>query len=187
MIEKELERALQTLKNGGILVYPTDTIWGIGCDAANAQAVRRIYELKNRDDSKSMICLVSDNTMLSRHIDHIPSGLERVLDEAERPTTVIYENPKGVASNIVAPDHTLAIRMVNSGFAHDLLKRFGKPIVSTSANISGEPHPANFSEINPVILKGVDYVVNLQLENQASQPSRIVKLNSDDTLIVIRE
>lgn len=185
-MQKELETALNVLKQGNTLLYPTDTVWGIGCDATHYKAVSKIYTLKNRDDSKALICLVSDFKMLENYVDHVPQMAYDILKIAQRPTTIIYDNPMKVAENLVAEDNTLAIRVIRSGFAHQLVKKFGKPIVSTSANISGESTPKSFEEISVQILKGVDYVVNLQSQNKNAQPSSIIRLTNDGLVKVIR-
>ncbi|MGB2231994.1 MAG: L-threonylcarbamoyladenylate synthase, partial [Flavobacteriaceae bacterium] len=149
------------LKNKQTILYPTDTIWGIGCDATNVDAVKKIYDIKQREESKALICLVSSFEMLISYVEDIPEQVHEILKEASKPTTVIYNSPRNFASNLIAADQTIAIRLVNKGFAHELIKTFGKPIVSTSANVSGNPSPKDFKEIDERILKGVDYVVNL--------------------------
>jgi L-threonylcarbamoyladenylate synthase len=167
------------------ILYPTDTVFGIGCDATSETAVKKIYALKKRDDSKALICLVSDLEMLKTYVKHIPEAALEILNSASRPTTIIYHNPIGFATNLVAKDNTIAIRVVSNGFAYDLIKSFGKAIVSTSANISGETTPKTFNEINEQILKGVDYVVNLPV-NQNNSPSQILKIELDGAITVIR-
>ncbi|MCK0180120.1 L-threonylcarbamoyladenylate synthase [Flavobacteriaceae bacterium S0862] len=187
MIEEEVNKALQVLNQGGIIVYPTDTIWGIGCDATNHYAIKRIYELKQREESKSMICLVSDFNMLNQYVENVPEVAYDILKYANKPTTIIYDKPLHVAENIVADDNTLAIRLVNHAFCNELIKKFKKPIVSTSANISNEPSPKSYSEISQEILKGVDYVVNLHREKKSIKASSIIKLSEDGTVKVIRK
>lgn len=186
-MQSEVLKAQTVLNAKGIILYPTDTVWGIGCDATNAKAIQKIYTLKQRDDSKSMICLVSDIKMLEKYIDVIPKSIYTFLNAATKPTTVIYNNPKGISKNIIATDNTLAIRIVENEFCQKLIKQFGKPIVSTSANISGEITPKSFKEISDKILKGVDYVVNLQHAKTDASPSTIIKLNKDDSIKIIRE
>ncbi len=185
-MKKELEQALETLKIGGLILYPTDTVWGIGCDATNEEAVKRVYRLKQRDDSKALVCLVNGPHMLETYVEIVSEKIYDVLESAIKPTTVIYQNPIGVATNVISEDKTLAIRMVKHDFCEHLIKQLGKPIVSTSANISGETTPTCFDEISSDILKGVDYVVNLQKEKKASEPSTIIKLNNDGTVGIIR-
>jgi len=186
-VSTEISNSLEVLKNGGLLLYPTDTVWGIGCDASNEAAVKKIYELKQRDDSKALVCLVSDLEMLYRHIKFVPDAVLNILNAAKNPTTVIYNEPSGVAKNLVAQNNSLAIRIVKNNFCENLITKFGKPIVSTSANISGENTPKSFAEIGQSILKGVDYIVNLQKEKIADKPSSIIKLDDDGNLFIIRK
>lgn len=182
----ELYTALKNLKQGKTILYPTDTIWGLGCDATNAKAVSKIYAIKNRVESKALICLVSSLNMLKTHIEEIPEAAIHFLETATKPTTIIYNNPKLVAPNLIAQDNTLAIRMVHEGFAYELIELFQKPIVSTSANISGQASPKSFKEIHEDILKDVDYVVNLQNEKINTKPSTIIKLDKDGNITVLR-
>jgi L-threonylcarbamoyladenylate synthase len=184
---EEINNALKVLKQGGLIVYPTDTIWGIGCDATNPEAVQRIYELKQRAETKSMICLVNDFKMLNQHIEEVPEVAYDILKYANKPTTVIYDRPRRVAENVIANDNTLAIRVVRDKFCNQLIKKFRKPIVSTSANISGEPSALTFKEISEDILKGVDYVVNLQRDKKSTKASSIIKLSGDGMVKIIRK
>ena len=186
-MKSELEKSLEVLKSGGLILYPTDTVWGIGCDASNKESVKRIYAIKKRDDSKALVCLVNSITMLKNHIADVPDSVLKVLDKTEKPTTVIYNKPVGIAKNLIAHNDTLAIRIVNHEFCKELISRFGKPIVSTSANISGEPTPKSFAEISQPILKGVDYVVNLQKEKIATKASTIIKVEQNGEIQVIRD
>ncbi|WP_353778304.1 L-threonylcarbamoyladenylate synthase [Winogradskyella sp. 3972H.M.0a.05] len=186
-MEKEIQDALAILKKGGTILYPTDTVWGIGCDATNYEGIQNIFELKKREESKTMICLVSDFKMLQHYVEDVPEVAYDILKYANKPTTIIYDRPKGVAENLIANDNTLAIRVVRSGFAHNLIKRLRRPLVSTSANISNEPTPKSFKEISDDILKGVDYVVNLQSEKKNTKPSAIIKLSGDGMVKVIRQ
>lgn len=186
-MKKEIEHTLTILKQGGLILYPTDTVWGIGCDATNPEAVKKIYELKQRSDSKALICLVNTYNMLERHVDNVPKIAYDILDLAVNPTTIIYDNPAGIAENLIANDDTLAIRVVKHEFCEKLIRYLGKPLVSTSANISGEPTPKSFKEISSAILKGVDYVVNLHSENKALKPSSIIKISNDGKVNIIRE
>lgn len=182
-----LQQALETLKKGGVILYPTDTVWGIGCDAANAEAVAKIYALKQREENKAMICLVSDVRMLESCVEQIPDAAYDIIEYSDKPTTIIYDNPLRVAENLIGADNSLAIRVVKSGFAHRLVRSFRKPIVSTSANISGENTPKNFQEISSLILNGVDYVVNLQPENPQAKPSAIIRLKNNGEVQIIRK
>ena len=187
MIDREINKTIEVLKRGGLIVYPTDTIWGIGCDATNYEAVKRIYALKNREESKSMICLVPDFKMLNQYIEEVPEVAYDILKYANKPTTVIYDRPLRVAENLIAEDNTLAIRVVRDGFCNKLLKKFRRPIVSTSANISSNPSPKSFKEIDQDILKGVDYVVNLQRNKTNGKASSIIKLSGDGAVTIIRK
>ena len=185
-MEKELNRALNVLQEGGLILYPTDTVWGIGCDATDAEAVRRVYNLKERIDSKALICLASDVEMVLEYAT-VPQAAREVLKAAKRPTTLIYNNPKGLATNLLAADDTIAIRIASDTFCQDLIRKFGKPIVSTSANQAGATTPKRYSDIAPGILKGVDYIVDLYRERQMDIPSRILKIEEDGSLRVIRD
>ncbi|MEY8869083.1 L-threonylcarbamoyladenylate synthase [Meridianimaribacter flavus] len=183
----EINSALKILKQGGIILYPTDTVWGIGCDATNYEAVEKVFKLKQRAESKAMICLVNDFKMLNQYIEDVPEVAYDILKYAAKPTTIIYDRPLRVAENLIPEDNTLAIRVVRKGFANALVKKLRRPIVSTSANISGQPTPKSFKEISEDILKGVDYVVNLQNVKSASKPSAIIKLSNDGAVEVIRK
>lgn len=170
MIIEEVNKAAKIINQGGIILYPTDTIWGIGCDATNSEAIKRIYQLKQREESKSMICLVSDFNMLNQYVEAIPDGAYDILKHANNPTTIIYDRPMHIAKNIISEDNTLAIRLINNTFCNQLIKKLKKPIVSTSANISSKPSPKSYSEISSEILKGVDYVVNLDRKKNQPKP-----------------
>ncbi len=185
-MEREIKRSIEVLREGGLLLYPTDTVWGIGCDADNTEAVKRIYQLKQREESKSMICLVSDQHMLEKHIETIPESVLDILDQADKPTTIIYSKPRDVAKNLVSEDNTLAIRIVRDEFCNALIERYGKPIVSTSANLSGQPTPLTYEEIPDDILKGVDYVVNLHRQKYNVKASKILKIGQSGRIEVIR-
>ena len=183
----EIKKCVEVLLSGGLILYPTDTVWGIGCDATNPEAVAKVYQLKKRADSKALICLVANDFMLEKHVENVPDLAFDIIDLANKPTTIIYDNPKRVAKNLLASDNTLAIRVATDKFCQYLISKFKKPIVSTSANISGLPTPKCFKEISSDILKGVDYVVNLQRDSQKNKPSSIIKLGNDGTVKVIRE
>jgi len=186
-IEIEKEKTIAILKRGGIILYPTDTVWGIGCDATNAEAIDKVYALKKRAESKSMICLVSDFKMLQQYVEEVPEVAYDILKYATKPTTIIYDRPLRVAENIISSDNTLGIRVARDPFCSKLIRKFKRPIISTSANISGEPTPKNFKEISKAILDGVDYVVNLPLQNKGAKPSSIIKIGSDSTVKIIRK
>ncbi|HJS01683.1 MAG TPA: L-threonylcarbamoyladenylate synthase [Flavobacterium sp.] len=186
-INTEVHKAFEIIKEGGIILYPTDTVWGIGCDATNAEAVKKIYALKRREESKSMIVLMNGERMLYNVFKEIPEVAWQIMDLSEKPTTLILDNPRNVAANIIAEDKTLGIRLVKEPFCYKLMERMKKPLVSTSANISGEPTPKSFKEISPEIIKGVDYVVNLYREKICQNPSTIIKLTNDSQVKVIRK
>lgn len=185
-MQNEISNALKVLKDGGLILYPTDTVWGIGCDASNPEAVKKIFQLKQREDSKALICLVADDRMLKKYVKKIPEAAFSILDITEEPITIIYDEPQNLASNLIAEDNTIAIRIPDNDFCFQLLRRFNGAIVSTSANISGFQTPKSFKEIAPEILKGVDYVVNLHHEKINTKPSSIIKLSNDGIVKVIR-
>jgi L-threonylcarbamoyladenylate synthase len=186
-INEEVHNAFEVIQNGGIILYPTDTVWGIGCDATNPEAVKKIYALKQREESKSMICLMNGEKMMYNVFKDIPEVAWQILDLSENPTTLILDNPKNVAPNIIAEDNTLGIRIVKEPFCFKLMERMKKPLVSTSANISGMFTPKSFKEIAPEILNGVDYVVNLHREKICNKPSTIIKLTNDNQVKIIRK
>lgn len=177
---------IRVLENGGTLLYPTDTVWGIGCDATNAEAVARVFAIKNRPDTKALICLVGSDRQLEQLIPEVPQAAWDIMDLSEKPVTIVYDNPRGVAPNLVAPDQTLAVRLTSHPFCRELLRRFRRPLVSTSANLSGAPTPQRFSEIDPAILNAVDYVVPLEQDNLKSTPSSIIQLKAGGQVRVIR-
>lgn len=181
-----LKKTIQVLENGGLFLYPSDTIWGIGCDATNAEAVQKVLALK-RMDSKGLISLVANDAMLERHVEKVPDLAYDILDLATKPTTLVYDRPKGFANNLLAKDNSVAIRVASDKFCKNLIGKFKKPIVSTSANLQGQRIALNFKEIDKAILTGVDYVVNLEPENQYAGPSSIIKLGLDGRVAVIRE
>ncbi|WP_298302106.1 L-threonylcarbamoyladenylate synthase [Flavobacterium sp.] len=186
-INTEVHNAFEVIKNGGIILYPTDTVWGIGCDATNEEAIKKIYTLKQRDDSKSMIVLMNGEKMMYNVFKEIPDVAWEILDLSEKPTTLILDNPRNVAANIIAEDKTLGVRLVKEPFCFKLMERMKRPLVSTSANISGNVTPKTFKEISPEIIKGVDYVVNLQHDKVCKNPSTIIKLTLDNQVKIIRK
>lgn len=187
-MEEEIKKALEVLRSGGIILYPTDTIWGIGCDATNAEAISRIFTLKQRADSKSMLALVSDMAMLERWVKNIPEAAEMLIEATVDPLTIIYDNPIGVADNLKAEDGSLGIRISNNRFCQNLCRRLRRPLVSTSANISGQKTPSSFREISHEILEGVDYIVNLRHDENGENisPSGIIKVSDNGVIKVIR-
>jgi L-threonylcarbamoyladenylate synthase len=185
-MQQEIQNALKTLKEGGLILYPTDTVWGLGCDATNSKAVDLIYKLKQRIDSKALICLVADERMLKKYVKQIPEAALDIIDVSDKPTTIIYDDAQNLAPNLIASDKTIAIRIPDDEFCFQLLRKFNGAIVSTSANISGQPTPKSYKEISDEILKGVDYVVNLHHEKICSKPSSIIKLSNNGLVKIIR-
>ena len=186
-MKTEIENAIKVLSSGGIIIYPTDTIWGIGCDATNDKAVAKVFDLKQRSESKSLITLVDDINMLQLYIPDIPDEIPNFLNKAKRPTTVIYSHPTGLAENVIAADNTVAIRIVQNKFCKALIHEFGGPIVSTSANFSNQPSPARFDEIDPLLLKQVDYIVNLPAVESKNTASQIIKVGDLGEIEYIRK
>jgi L-threonylcarbamoyladenylate synthase len=185
--ENDIKACLQVLKNGGLILYPTDTIWGIGCDATNEAAVAKIYQLKKRADEKSMVVLVAEEATITKYITQPEVKIFDYIKGIYKPTTVIYEGAVGLAKNVVAKDGTAAIRIVKDEFCKLLIQHFKKPIVSTSANISGYPPPIIFTDIDAAIKNGVDYIVQHRQDDLApSTPSAIIKWNADGSLTIIR-
>ena len=201
---EDLQEALRVLREGGIIVYPTDTVWGIGCDATNAEAVAKIYALKQREDSKSMLILLDSAAKLDYYVD-VPEAAEMLLEETSpqpspkgreydgeygeaKPLTIIYPNARHLAANLIAEDGSIGIRITNEPFSQALCAQLKRPIVSTSANISGHPTAHFFHEIEEAILNGADYVCRFRREDQTPhEPSSIIKLNADSTFVIIRE
>jgi L-threonylcarbamoyladenylate synthase len=186
-INQEVQKAFEIIANGGIILYPTDTVWGIGCDATNELAIEKIYALKKRVESKSMIVLMNGEKMMYQVFKNIPEVAWQIIDLSEKPTTLILDKPKNIAKSIIGIDDTLGVRIVKEPFCFKLMERMKKPLVSTSANISGMFTPKSFKEIAPEIIKGVDYVVNLHQEKICDKPSTIIKLGLDNQVKVIRK
>ncbi len=187
-MKNDIDNALKVLREGGIILYPTDTIWGIGCDATNKEAVDRIYKLKQRDDTKSMLVLVHTPNMLPAYIRGVPEIAWELIDAATDPLTIIYPGARSVAPNLVSADGTLGIRVTSDEFCIRLLERFRKPLVSTSANISGEPSPALFGEISEAIVQSVDYVVEWRQDDlNRAKPSSIIKLEVGGQIQILRK
>ena len=184
----DIKKALEVLKAGGVILYPTDTIWGIGCDATNEKAVERIYNIKKREDSKSMLVLMENPALLERYVDEVPEIAWDLVEVATTPLTVIYPNAKNLAKNLIAEDGSIGIRFTKEAFTTQLLQRFRRPLVSTSANISGEKSPAFFDEISEEIKSQVDFIVEYrQNETTPAQPSSIIKLGVGGQIDIIRK
>jgi len=187
-MNEDLQNALDVLKSGGVILYPTDTVWGIGCDATNPEAIEKIYQIKKRAESKSLIVLLDSDHKLDRYIKDVPDVAWEIIEHSTRPTTIIYPEAIFLPKNLVAEDGTIAIRIINEDFCKKLIHKFGKPIVSTSANISGEVTPQCFSEINDSIVKEVDYVVNLRRKEISNpSPSVIIKLELNGEFKFVRK
>ncbi|HNY06659.1 MAG TPA: L-threonylcarbamoyladenylate synthase [Bacteroidales bacterium] len=186
-IEIEVENALKVLKAGGTILYPTDTIWGIGCDATNARAVENIYKIKQRAESKSLIILVDSFEKIGQYVAKVPDITFDLVSGVEEPLTIVFANAKNLAKNVIAPDKSIAIRIVKNTFCQKLIQQFEKPIVSSSANISGEATPLYFNKIDKEIIRQVDYVVKVGQDNlKEVKPSKIIRINEDGSYEIIR-
>jgi len=186
--EDDIAKAVEVLRSGGVILYPADTVWGIGCDATNAEAVAKVYEIKQRDDSKAMICLVDSEARMSRYVRDVPDVAWDVIELASKPTTVVVEHGVNLAPNLLAIDGSVAMRVTREDFSRQLCYRFQKPIVSTSANISGHPAAQNYRDIAPELLEAVDYVCwTRRGEHQPHTPSSIIKINADGSFHIIRQ
>jgi L-threonylcarbamoyladenylate synthase len=186
--DEDLKNALKILRPGGVILYPTDTIWGLGCDATNNDAVEKIFRIKSRIDSKSLIILVDSEAMLERYIKEIPAIALELIEVSDRPLTIIYPKAKNLALSIFAEDGSVGIRVCKDDFCNELIRRFRKPIVSTSANISGEPFPSYFPEISEKIITAVDYTVEYRRnDRQKNLPSPVIKIEYNGVIKIIRE
>ncbi|MEP7278901.1 MAG: L-threonylcarbamoyladenylate synthase [Bacteroidota bacterium] len=182
---EDIDRCIEVLQSGGVILYPTDTVWGLGCDATNAASVEKVFEIKKRPGAKSMIVLLAAERDVLQYVAAPDLQIFDYLDTVSKPTTVIYDGIIGLADNLLAEDGSVGIRIVKETFCKHLVKRFRKPIVSTSANISGEPTPANFSAVNIAIKSGVDYIVDYRQQDQTpAQPSSVIKWNHGNIEII---
>ena len=192
-VEDDIKKAVECMRKGGVILYPTDTVWGIGCDATNAEAVKRVYEIKQREDSKALICLVDSDARMQRYFRNVPDVAWQLIDSLKeatdaKPTTLILDGAINLAPNLIAEDGSLGIRITNESFSKELCFRFQKAIVSTSANISGEPAAQNYCDIDPRILEAVDYVCwSRRQEHKPHTPSSIIKLKENGEVTVIRK
>lgn len=176
------------MREGGVILYPTDTIWGIGCDATNEDAVRRVYEIKQRQDSKAMLVLVDSSVKVDFYVQDVPEVAWDLIDLADKPLTIIYPGARNLAANLLAEDGSVGIRVTNEDFSKRLCQQFRKAVVSTSANISGQPSPRNFSEISEEVKSAVDYIVGYRQEEMSNpKPSSIIKLDKGGVIKIIRE
>lgn len=190
--EEDIKNAVEVLRKGGVILYPTDTVWGIGCDATNAEAVKRVYEIKQRDDSKALICLVDSDARLQRYVRNVPDVAWQLLDSLKdsdsKPTTLILDGAINLAPNLIAEDGSIGIRITQEPFSKELCYRFQKALVSTSANISGEPAAQNYCDIDPRIVEAVDYVCwSRRQEHKPHQPSSIIRLKENGEVNIIRK
>lgn len=188
IIKDDIRKACEVLHQGGLILYPTDTIWGIGCDATNPEAVKRVYELKQRTDHKAMLVLIDSAAKLNAYVSEVPDIVWDLIDVANKPLTIIYSNAKNLAFNLLGEDGSVGIRITQESFSQKLCERFKKPLVSTSANISGLPSPGSFGEIAEAVKNGVDYIVRYrQNETIRCKPSGIIKVDTGGIIQVIRE
>lgn len=188
MLQDEVRKAIEVMKRGGVILYPTDTVWGIGCDATNPEAVKRVYEIKRRPDSKALICLVDSEARLSRYVRNVADVTWDLIELSTKPLTIIFNQVGGLAQNLLAEDGSVGIRVTREEFSKELCYRFQKPIVSTSANISGEPTARTFDEISDEIKNSVDYIIRYnQRCKEKHQPSSIIKIDASGQFVVIRE
>ena len=187
MDPKVLTRSIEIIESGGTILYPTDTIWGIGCDATNPSAVEAVYRIKNRVDAKSMLVLVNEASMIDKYVREIPSMASEILNISTDPLTIIYPDAINLASNLIAEDGSIGIRICRTAFCQELISRLNLPIVSTSANISGQPPPKDKGSIDPQVIDRVDYFVDIDQEGDAgNKPSPIIKLDLDNSIKIIR-
>ena len=188
MLIDEVKKAVEVMRAGGIILYPTDTVWGIGCDATNPEGVKKLYEIKRRNDSKALISLVDSDVRLQRYVRNVADVTWNMIELSEKPLTIIFDNVTGLAPNLIAEDGSAGIRITKEEFSRELCFRFQKPIVSTSANISGEPTPRTFAEISDEIKEAVDYVVKYNRQcKEKHKPSSIIKMQANGQFIIIRE
>ena len=187
-VKEDIQNAVNVMRKGGVILYPTDTVWGIGCDATNAEAVAKVYKIKKRDDSKALICLADSVDHVQRYVRDVPAVAWDLMEIAEKPTTVVLDGAVNLAPNLIAEDGSIALRVTNEPFSKELCYRFQKAIVSTSANISGEPTAQNYCDIAPEILEAVDYVCwTRRQEHKPHTPSSIIKLTKDGQVTIIRK
>ena len=185
---EDIKNAIEVMKKGGVILYPTDTVWGLGCDATNAEAVEKVYQIKQRDDSKALICLVDSDVRMQRYVRNVPNVAWDIMELATKPITVILDDAVNLAPNLIAEDGSIAMRITKEPFSHELCYRFQKPLVSTSANISGQPAASNYCDISQNLLDAVDYVCHSRRqEHKPHTPSSIIKLNKNGEVSIIRK
>lgn len=187
-LSQDINNCLETLKKGGVIIYPTDTVWGIGCDATNSEAVKRVFEIKRRADSKALITLVDSVAALERVVTEVPEVAYQLIDVAVEPMTIVYDRGIGVAPELLADDGSIGVRVTSEEFSNELCRRFRRPIVSTSVNISGEPAPRCFADIDPSLLDAADYVCeSKRADAWASKPSTVIKLSEGGVFKILRK
>ncbi len=187
-MQEEIKKTVEVLRSGGVILYPTDTVWGIGCDATNKDAVKRIFEIKKRVDTKAMLVLIDNPAKLPAYVDEVPDVAWDLIELTDKPLTIIYPDAKNLADNLIADDKSIGVRVTGEEFSRKLCSQFRKPIVSTSANVSGERTPANFNQISDYIKSAVDYVVNYRRDDVSQpKPSSIIKLGKGNLIQIIRE
>jgi len=185
--QEDLKKALEVLRQGGVILYPTDTVWGIGCDATNAEAVKRIFTIKQREDTRSMLVLIENPNMLNSYVKEVPEVAWQLIEVTDKPLTIIYPGAKNLAANLIGADGSVGIRITSESFTEQLIQRFRRPLVSTSANLSGKPTPQNFGEIGEEIKLAVDYIVQYRQEERIrNSPSSILKLGTGGEIQIIR-
>ncbi len=188
IFEEDIENALITLRGGGIILYPTDTIWGLGCDATNREAIEKIFKIKSRDESKGLLILVNGENMVERYVKEVPEIVYDLVSVSDTPLTIIYPSGKNLSGGVCSPDGSVGIRICNDMFCKELISRLRKPIVSTSANHSGKPSPGNYSEIEKSVIDKVDYVVKYrQDDRQKSTASPVIRVDTDGTIKILRK
>lgn len=186
--KEDIDRAVAVMKRGGIILYPTDTVWGIGCDATRSDAVKRVYEIKRRVDHKALIVMLGNADLLDRYVDEIPDAAAQLLDVAVDPLTIIYDHGRNLAPELLGPDGSVGIRITAERVSRTLCNTLRRPLVSTSANISGQPTPRRFADISPEIIAGVDYVIEARRNDSGeTKPSSIIKVSSDNSIKIIRK
>ena len=187
-MQEEIKKIVEVLRAGGVILYPTDTVWGLGCDATNENAVKRIFEIKKRDDVKAMLVLIDNPAKLQSYVEEVPDMAWDLIELSEKPLTIIYPQAKNLATNLIAEDKTIGIRVTKETFSRNLCAQFRKPIVSTSANVSGNATPSNFNQITAEIKSAVDYVVNFRQDDASKpNPSSIIKLGKGGLFELVRE
>ena len=185
---EDIQKAVEVMKGGGVILYPTDTVWGIGCDATNPEAVAKVYKIKHRDDSKALVCLVDSDARLQRYVRNVPDAAWQLIDAAVKPTTLILDGAVNLAPNLIGEDGSIGIRITKEPFSKELCFRFQKAIVSTSANISGEPAAQNYGDISEEILNAVDYVCETRRqEHKPHHPSTIIKIGMSGEISILRK